>query len=92
MLNGLVLNVIKQYDESIKDSITKEDVAEIRKIIKDFHAVDPDSFSFRYHETKDGQNTLRFFKYYGIKTSSLCVEYFRHETSGNFFILIHYRF
>lgn len=67
MLNGLVLNVIKQYDESIKDSITKEDVAEIRKIIKDFHAVDPDSFSFRYHETKDGQNTLRFLSTMELK-------------------------
>ncbi|HDY8067591.1 TPA: hypothetical protein RQK90_004688 [Vibrio vulnificus] len=70
VLNGLMLKVIKQYDESIKEYITKEDVAEIRKIIKDFHAVDPDSFSFRYHETKDGQNTLDGLDYINLRKLS----------------------
>jgi hypothetical protein len=55
---GLMKKIIRKVDGRAKDYITKSNVETIDKIIMDFVEVDPDSFAFRYHKDKDGNNSL----------------------------------
>ncbi len=65
--NSLMAKIIKNYDETIKDYITKDDVGKIKSIITEFVKVDPDSSSFRYPEDKKGNRTLQGIEYINLR-------------------------
>lgn len=65
--NALMKKIIKEYDASIPDYITKNDLKVIAKIIDDFVEIDPESFSFRYPEDKQGNNNLDGIQYINIR-------------------------
>lgn len=66
--NGLMNDVIKDFDPSIRQYITKQNVNCIRIIIEDFMEVDPESTAFRYPKDINGNRSLE-----GIKNISLTI-------------------
>ena len=67
-LNSLMNDVIKDFDPTIRQYITKQDVNCIRIIVEDFMAVDPESTAFRYPKDRNGNKSLE-----GIKNISLTI-------------------
>lgn len=65
--NSLMVRIIKDHDQSIKDYITKEDIQAIKTIITEFVKVDPGSFAFRYPRDKKGNRNLEGIEYINLR-------------------------
>tara|TARA_R110002167_G_scaffold2284_1_gene11685 strand:+ start:1052 stop:1654 length:603 start_codon:yes stop_codon:yes gene_type:complete len=65
--NALMTKIIKEHDQSISDYITKSDVQTIKTIIAEFVKVDPESFSFRYPNDKEGNKNLDGIEYINLR-------------------------
>jgi len=65
--NSLMAKIIKDHDKTISEYITKEDVQMIERIITEFVKVDPDSFSFRYPNDKNGNKNLDGLTYINLR-------------------------